>query len=271
MAAASIPPILQQCTRKIVVFGGAGYVGSAICRAAVQNGMEVVSITRSGVAGGSMPWASKVKWVAADALDPHSYEEHLEGCSSVVHTVGILLEKTGFKKLLLGRTSGVSTRDNIGVTYEHANRDSALQVARAAARKGIASFIYISATGAPPGIDKRYISTKREAESALLAHMEFRPIIFRPGFIYSEEYPKTLALALPLLATDSVSRTVPPLAKYLHGFLRSQELSVSEPVALHTLADAVIQAIRSPDCSGIFDPAAIHRLSNEAFSTSMCV
>uniref|UniRef100_A0A8R7PFB6 NAD-dependent epimerase/dehydratase domain-containing protein n=1 Tax=Triticum urartu TaxID=4572 RepID=A0A8R7PFB6_TRIUA len=34
-------------TEKIVVLGGSGFVGSAICRAAVAKGIEVVSLSRS--------------------------------------------------------------------------------------------------------------------------------------------------------------------------------------------------------------------------------
>jgi len=33
-------------TEKIVVLGGSGFVGSAICKAAVSKGIEVVSLSR---------------------------------------------------------------------------------------------------------------------------------------------------------------------------------------------------------------------------------
>lgn len=262
-AAASAASAATAAARKIVVFGGAGYVGKAICRAAVQNGMEVVSVTRSGVPGSDRPWAAKVTWVAGDALDPSSYDEHLVGSTSVVHSVGILLEKSGYKKALLGNSP--STQDNSQVTYESANRDTAVTAASAAARKGVSSFIYISAAGAPPGIDKRYITTKREAENILSSFTEFRSILLRPGFIYSEESPKTLALALPMLGTDAVQDYIPPLKNFLGSFLKSHDLTVGQPVALHVLASALVQAVRSPEASGIFDSAAIKRLSEEAF------
>lgn len=248
--------------KKVLVFGGAGFVGKAICRAAVQNGMEVISVTRSGNPGSDRPWATKVKWIAGDALDPASFEEHLTSNTSIVHSVGILLENSNYKKFVSGSTS---TQDNSNATYESVNRDSAITVAATGAKKGISSMIYISSAGAPPGVDKRYISTKREAEAVISAYTAFRPIIFRPGFVFSEESPKTLALALPMLGVDLASALLPPLQNLVGSFLKSKDLVVSEPVALHVLAMAAIQAVRSPHCVGTFDVEAIKRLAEESF------
>jgi uncharacterized protein YbjT (DUF2867 family) len=248
---------------KIVVLGGAGFVGKAICRAAVQNGMKVTSVTRSGLPGSDRPWATKVNWVAADATDPASYEEHMEGATSVVHSIGILMENSSYKKFL--NKEGVSTQSNAGCTYETMNRDTALVVAALAAKKKVSSFIYVSAAGAPPGIDRRYISTKREAEQQISDFKEFRSIILRPGFIFSEEFPKTLALALPLLGADSATAMVPGFQKFLGSMLQSRDIVVGNPIALHVLATAVVEAIRSPASSGIFDVSAIKRLADEAF------
>ncbi|ONM62590.1 NAD(P)-binding Rossmann-fold superfamily protein [Zea mays] len=47
----------------IVVLGGSGFVGSAICRAAVSKGIEVVSFSRSGRPSYSDPWVDQVNWL----------------------------------------------------------------------------------------------------------------------------------------------------------------------------------------------------------------
>lgn len=95
----------------LVVVGGNGHLGSAICKAAVERGIAVKSISRRGTApihqsssssstgnrrgvretaGGS--WLSEVEWIKADAMDPDSYRHVLKGAAGVVHTVGTLME-----------------------------------------------------------------------------------------------------------------------------------------------------------------------------------
>ena len=57
---------------KVVVVGGSGFVGSAVCRAAVARGASVFSVSRGGeptanqVAGSD--WAKEVTWLKGDAL-----------------------------------------------------------------------------------------------------------------------------------------------------------------------------------------------------------
>jgi hypothetical protein len=48
---------------RIVVFGGGGYVGGAICKAALAKGMKVTSINRSGPSSDAESWVSDVEWV----------------------------------------------------------------------------------------------------------------------------------------------------------------------------------------------------------------
>ena len=47
---------------KIVVFGGGGYVGGAVCRAALAAGLKVTSVNRSG-APSDDEWTKEVEWV----------------------------------------------------------------------------------------------------------------------------------------------------------------------------------------------------------------
>ena len=57
---------------KVVVVGGSGFVGSAVCKAAVERGATVVSVTRSGEPAAKQvvdsDWAAHVTWRKGDAL-----------------------------------------------------------------------------------------------------------------------------------------------------------------------------------------------------------
>ncbi|KAJ4838004.1 hypothetical protein Tsubulata_051527 [Turnera subulata] len=48
---------------RIVVLGGNGFVGSAICKAAVSKGIEAVSLNRSGRPTYPGSWVDQVTWV----------------------------------------------------------------------------------------------------------------------------------------------------------------------------------------------------------------
>lgn len=51
---------------KIVVFGGNGFIGCQVCRAALALGLDVTSVNRSGSPPDQADWVQKVSWVTAD-------------------------------------------------------------------------------------------------------------------------------------------------------------------------------------------------------------
>lgn len=95
--------------KRIVVSGGNGFLGQAVCRAAVARGWRVTSLSRSGQPAwdkGMRPlWAERVHWHQADVFAQNTYREVMEGCDSVVHTIGILLE-FNYKQILSGSITG---------------------------------------------------------------------------------------------------------------------------------------------------------------------
>lgn len=48
---------------KLLVFGGNGFVGGRVCEEALNTGLSVVSINRSGPPKVSADWVSSVEWV----------------------------------------------------------------------------------------------------------------------------------------------------------------------------------------------------------------
>ncbi|KAL3131927.1 hypothetical protein ABBQ38_007628 [Trebouxia sp. C0009 RCD-2024] len=73
---------------KLIVFGGNGFVGTRVCEEALQTGLAVVSINRSGPPKATAAWTSDVEWVSADALEPEQWREQLQGAVGVVSCLG---------------------------------------------------------------------------------------------------------------------------------------------------------------------------------------
>jgi uncharacterized protein YbjT (DUF2867 family) len=77
--------------RRLVVFGGSGFVGGATAEEALARGLAVLCLSRSGAppaAVASQPWAQRATWAKADALQPESYREKLVGAEAVVVAIG---------------------------------------------------------------------------------------------------------------------------------------------------------------------------------------
>src|SRR5690625_5463142 len=83
---------------KIFVTGASGFIGTEICRVAVMEGHSVVGLVRTGRPENVDSWADQVTWVQGNALVPDDWRDALEGADAVIHTVGILREKSQDRK-----------------------------------------------------------------------------------------------------------------------------------------------------------------------------
>lgn len=211
---------MEPLVQKILVVGGNGFIGSAVCRTALAKGMQVTSISSSGrpyrtPKGHTPAWVSKVEWRKADALDPETYADLLPNVDGVVHTIGTLLEDGSYKAALahgdipklfgaftngsdrgtnsFGRSNGDAGKS----TYEVLNRDSALRVCETFVMSKpvdhdknenpvttyVRPFVYLSAEDiSQPVIPARYIETKHEAEQRISRLLHDHPG-FRAVFI----------------------------------------------------------------------------------------
>lgn len=200
---------------KLLVFGGNGFLGRRICQEAVQNGFQVLSLSRSGRAPQPQApqdkhWIGEVQWEAADVFNPQSYNRYLRDATDVVHSLGILLEDESYKtkvrnpfnksfdlkSLLPSFGSNPLDKKNPNFTYERMNKESAIILAQAFNKsleshenkpENMPTFTYISADRGFPLIPKGYINSKRQAEVELMKFENiFRPILMRPGFMFDE-------------------------------------------------------------------------------------
>ncbi|RUP49571.1 hypothetical protein BC936DRAFT_142178 [Jimgerdemannia flammicorona] len=179
-------------------------------------------------------------------------------------------------------------REEEGVTFERMNRDTgeivregegrfpaslgfrrynftppdlvhpAITIARtAAAIPTIESFVYVSAMDIFPFVDPRYITTKREAERFLLAKDEFRTVVLRPGFIYSDNRPFTVPLATALSMTN---RLISPIKRDVASLPLGSAIT-TPPLHVDTVARAAIAGAEREGLKAILEAEGILELA----------
>ncbi|KAH6653880.1 NAD dependent epimerase/dehydratase [Truncatella angustata] len=288
-----------KATKRVVVAGGNGFLGSRICKYAVARGWDVTSISRSGepkweaVTSSSTPpnWARRVAWERADILKPSTYVSLLRGADSVVHSMGILLE-ADYKGVLRGQESPISglrkafssakrpgnplergvaddqdirppeTKEQL--TYENMNRDSAIMLAKEAAKENASSFVYVSAAGGAPVLPTRYITTKREAESTIASEFsQMRGIFPRPPFMYDS----SRAFTVPMAAMTGAGALFNKLTGgVLGGFMGA---AGAKPLKVDVVAEAVVEAMEDDNIRGPIEVPELEALANKAWRKGM--
>ncbi|MCJ1374161.1 hypothetical protein MMC20_005393 [Loxospora ochrophaea] len=284
--------------KTIVVCGGNGFLGSRICKSAVSRGWNVTSISRSGepvwssVTSSSEPppWSTSVSWQKADILKPKTYKSYLKNADAVVHSMGILLE-ADYKGVLSGKESiysGLSRafsstkggsqnpleredgedlepQEKDGqLTYELMNRDSAITLAQEASSEGVSSFVFISAAAGAPMLPRRYITTKRDAESTIASSFpKLRNVFLRPGFLYDSSRAFTMPIAFFGSAGNFVNSMIGGRLSWLAG------AAVEKPLKADTVAESVVEAIGDDGVKGVVNTEHIETLANKAWRRSM--
>ncbi|KAI1502283.1 hypothetical protein F5X99DRAFT_417996 [Biscogniauxia marginata] len=285
--------------KRLVVCGGNGFLGSRICKYAIARGWDVTSISRSGEpkwnsvtsSATPPPWAHRVTWERADILRPATYVSLLKGADYVVHSMGILLE-ADYKGVVSGRESPIQglrrafsaerrpgnplERDVSGdgdirppetreqLTYENMNRDSAVMLAKEAAREGAEAFVYISAAGGAPVLPARYIGTKREAESTIASEFpRMRGLFFRPPLMYDSSRPITM----PMAALSGAGALFNGLTRGVFGgFLGAGGV---KPLKADAVAEAVVEALGDESVKGPVEVPEIEELANKSWRRNM--
>ncbi|KAL8681575.1 MAG: hypothetical protein Q9186_002315 [Xanthomendoza sp. 1 TL-2023] len=286
--------------KRIVVCGGNGFLGTRICKSAISRGWTVTSISRSGaptwssVTSSPHPpsWSTSVQWESADILKPATYTALLKDADAVIHSMGILLE-ADYKGVLTGKESiwgGLSRafsaskggskgnpleREEGGgelkpqerdgqLTYELMNRDSAITLAQESSFQNVPSFVFISAAAGAPMLPKRYITTKRDAESTIASSLpKLRSIFIRPGFLYDSSRTFTLPIAFAGSAGNMVNSLVGGRLTALAG------AAVEKPLKADLVAEAVVEAIEDEGVKGVVGTQRIEDLANVAWRRGM--
>lgn len=208
-------------SHKLLVLGGSGFIGSQVCRIALEQGHDVISVSRHGRPKEADPsWADRVQWVTANILAPESWRDYLPGCDAVVHCVGIIAEDP-----------------DAGLTFERINGDSVELAAWEAQEAGVDRFVFVSASDTPPFISPRYLAAKRTGEAALHRY-DMREIILRPRFVVGPQRPVTQALG----GVMTLAENIPGLGHRLHE---------GRPLRVEQVATAIVKAATDLDYQGV--------------------
>ncbi|XP_059275299.1 uncharacterized protein At1g32220, chloroplastic [Lycium ferocissimum] len=169
-------------TEKLLVLGGNGFVGSHVCKEALDRGLTVASVSRTGRSSIQESWANSVTWHQGNLLSTDSWSDTLKGVTSVISCVGGFGSNSYMYKI---------------------NGTANINAIRAAAQEGVKRFVYISAAdfGVANYLLQGYYEGKRAAETELLTKYPYGGVILRPGFIYGTHRVGSMKLPLGVIGS----------------------------------------------------------------------
>lgn len=219
---------------RVVVLGGNGFVGSAICKAAVSKGIEVVSVSRSGRPSLQGSWLDQVSWVTGDVFYLN-WDEVLPGVTAVVSTIGGFGNEEQMRRI---------------------NGEANVVAVNAAKDFGVPKFVLITVHdyNLPSFLlSSGYFTGKRKAEAEVLSKYPNSGVVLRPGFIYGKRRVDGIEIPLDLVGEPlekilgAVERFIKPLRS-----LPASDIFLAPPVSVDDLALAAINAVKDDDFFGIF-------------------
>lgn len=200
---------------RVIIFGGSGFVGQALSKAALSKHDQVISISRSGKPRQDESWMNQVKWISADVFQPAEWEEIIQPKDHIIDAIGILFEK---------KTKGV--------TYEKVHYQAAKQIAEVAKKKGVHSVVYLSATIGLPFFPA-YLQQKQRAEQVILENIP-SAIIVKPNLMYGPQRKGTIQLAKVILAVKKI-----PFIPYSLKRITPEKVEVVAKEVIQLLHDSI--------------------------------
>lgn len=227
---------------KLLVLGGNGFVGSHVCKEALEQGLSVSSLSRSGRSSIRESWADKVVWHQGNLLIPDSLKDVMNGVTAVISCVGGFGSNSHMYKI---------------------NGTANINAIRAASELGVKRFVYISAAdfGVANYLLHGYYEGKKAAEAELLSKFTYGGVILRPGFIHGTRQVGSMKIPLGVIGSplEMILQHAKPLSRVpLVGPL------FTPPVKVTSVAKVAVRAATDPVFPpGIVDVYGILRYSEQ--------
>ena len=201
--------------KNIVIFGGTGFVGTAVAHEAAAAGYKVTIVTRQHTPPEKGPYADSFDYKICEYDKRDNLEVVLEDAFAVVNCIGILYETKNTKF------------DDVHLQLPHT-------LAKVAAEKGVQRFVQVSSLGVYAASD--YGKSKKQGEMAIRKEFPTATML-RPSVIFGKDYEffnmfNKLSKFLPVLPLIGGGKTV------------------LQPVYVHDVAKAAIAALTDPKAQG---------------------
>ncbi|MDS0476090.1 complex I NDUFA9 subunit family protein [Natrinema sp. 1APR25-10V2] len=170
---------------RVLVAGGAGFVGRSLCHVLVDRGHAVTAASRSPDAA-RLP--DGVETTALDVTEP-DLTAAIAGHDAVVNLVAL--------------PSHVQPR---GRSHEAVHYDGTRHLVAASEKTGVERFVQLSGLGVDDGVETAYFRAKRRAER-VVRDSSLKYVIYRPSVVFGDG-----CAFVPF-----VERMVPPLVTPLPG------------------------------------------------------
>jgi len=271
LAAAAVPAVvscLASPAKKIAVFGGTGYVGSAVCERLVKRGYAVTAVSRRGVnPRPESPELSQVTWMKGDATDVKTVDAIINDSDAAVHAIGLLFDVDSGLGNLNKIVSGSGSVPGEASTYDRITRQTMFNVCDAVDKKMSRNifggkskfpvmFVSCAEAGWPdvrfgatvnnlaPTWLQKYLGAKRSVEERLQSSTKIRAGIFRPSLIWDW----TKLDVLPVIPVFNIASAlgVP---------------FIDKTVRVETLADAIVAGIDDNEVDGVQRYMQMERLA----------
>ena len=202
----------------VAVFGGSGFVGSAIARKLLSEGRPVRIVARHPErfqARGEE--ADKLERVAADLRDGPAIAQALEGAAAAVNAVGLY-------------------HPRMGLSFDDIHVAGARRLALSAQQAGVKDLVHLSGIGAEMTSQSDYLQARAEGETVVRAAFP-EAVILRPSAIFAPNAGLVTALA-------GMLRRAPVFPLFGDGDTQLQ------PVALSDVAAAAAGVLKDPQARG---------------------